>query len=191
MGELMQKIFTAAKIFIIYALIFGLIYPFTILGIGKIFFPFQAGGSLIKNNNGAVIGSRLIAQEFTQNKYFHSRYSAINYDATNSGASNLAPSSKKLVDLTYERLKQNGQADKDGGIPSDLVLSSGSGLDPHISRKNAIKQLMRVSKARDLSFLQLKQLLNNNTDPDFINIWGKSGINVLMLNLALDNWEKS
>jgi len=186
----MQKIITAGKIFIMYALIFGLIYPFTILGIGKIFFPHQAGGSLITNNNGAIIGSKLIAQEFTQDKYFHSRYSAINYDATNSGASNLAPSSKKLIKLTYERLKQNDQADKGGGIPADLVLSSGSGLDPHISRKNAIKQLMRVSKNRNLSIAQLKHLLDNNTDPDFIGIWGKSGINVLMLNLALDNWEK-
>jgi len=186
----MQKIFTATKIFIIYAIIFGLVYPFVILGIGKIFFPNQANGSLIKNDNGTVIGSRLIAQEFTQNKYFHSRYSAIAYDATNSGASNLAPSSKKLIALTYERLKQNGQADKGGGIPADLVLSSASGLDPHISRKNAIKQLMHVSKNRSLSIVQLKHLLGNNTDPDFIGIWGKSGINVLMLNLALDNWEK-
>lgn len=186
----MQKIFTAAKIFIIYALIFGLIYPLAILSIGKIFFSEKAAGSLIKDNNGVVIGSRLIAQEFTQDKYFHSRYSAIDYDATNSGASNLAPSSKKLIELTYERLKQNGQADKGGGIPADLVLSSGSGLDPHISRKNAIKQLMRISKNRNLSIVHLKQLLGSNTDPDFIGIWGKPGINVLMLNLALDNWEK-
>lgn len=187
----MQKIFIAGKIFIIYTLLFGLIYPFTMLGIGKIFFPDQANGSLIKDNNGAIIGSRLIAQEFTQDKYFHSRYSAIDYDATNSGASNLAPSSKKLIALTYERLKQIGQADKGSGIPADLVLSSGSGLDPHISRKNAIKQLMRISKTRNLSVVQLKELLKNHTDPDFIGIWGKSGINVLTLNLALDNWEKS
>lgn len=186
----MQKIFIAGKIFIVYALIFGLIYPFTMLGIGKFFFPYQAGGSLIKDNNGVIIGSRLIAQEFTQDKYFHSRYSAVNYDATNSGASNLTPSSKKLIELTYERIKRNGQAGKGGGIPADLVLSSGSGLDPHISRKNAIKQLMRVSKVRNLSIVQLKELLKNNTDPDFINLWGKPGINVLMLNLALDNWEK-
>lgn len=187
----MQKIITATKIFLVYALIFGLIYPLLVLGLGKIFFPYQAGGSLITNNDSMVIGSKLIAQEFTQAKYFHSRYSAVNYDATHSGASNLAPSSKQLLALIPPRLKQQGQINQYNGIPADLVLSSGSGLDPHISRKNALRQLTRVAQARGLTLAQLKHLLANHTDPDFIGIWGKSGINVLTLNLALDNWEQS
>lgn len=184
----MQKIVTSFRVFIAYAILLGLIYPFFIMGIGHIIFPYQANGSLLERH-GKIIGSTLIAQEFTSNKYFHSRFSSINYNAASSGGSNLAPSSKKLIELTKEQIKKaklENELSVNIQLPADMVLDSASGLDPHISWTNAMLQLPRVAKYRGLSEDRVKNIIHANIDPDFIGIWGKEVVNVLKLNLALD-----
>ena len=184
----MQKIVASFRVFFIYAILLGLVYPFFIMAVGYIIFPHQANGSLIKRN-GKNIGSTLIAQEFTSPGYFHSRFSSINYDAANSGGSNLAPSSKKLIAVTKEyirKIKTENEFPSNLSLPADMVLDSASGLDPHISWTNAMFQLPRVAKYRGLSENRVKTLIYANIDSDFIGIWGKEVVNVLKLNLALD-----
>jgi len=184
----MQKLITSFRVFIICTILFGLIYSLLMAGIGQIIFPHQANGSLLMRND-KVIGSTLIAQEFTSPKYFHSRFSAINYNAASSGGSNLAPSSKKLIDLTKDHIQQirleNGLS-TDLQLPADIALSSASGLDPQISWDNAMLQLPRVAKQRGLSEKKLKRIVRANTSHDFVGIWGQEAVNVLELNLALD-----
>jgi potassium-transporting ATPase KdpC subunit len=184
----MQRLITTIRVFSGFALLFGLIYPLVILGVGNLVFPRNAQGGLIKRD-GKIIGSKLIAQNFSSPKYFHSRFSAVNYNAMGSGGNNLAPSNKKLIELATNRIKQirgvNNLADKIA-LPADMVLDSASGLDPHISLANALLQLPRVAKQRNLSAATIKKLIHANTQPDFVGIWGQAGVNVLRLNLALD-----
>jgi len=184
----MQKIVTSIRVFFVYAVLLGLIYPLFIMGISQVIFPHQANGSLRKSND-KIIGSTLIAQEFTSPRYFHSRFSAINYNAVSSGGSNLAPSNKKLIELTKDHITQV-KLENDWStnllLPADMVLNSASGLDPHISWTNTMLQLPRVAKARGLSEEKVKTLVYANINPDFIGVWGKSVVNVLQLNLALD-----
>ncbi|CAL7960577.1 K(+) transporting P-type ATPase subunit KdpC [Gammaproteobacteria bacterium] len=185
----MQKLVISLRVFITCAVLLGLIYPLFIMGIGHVIFPHKANGSLLMRND-KVIGSTLIAQEFTSPKYFHSRFSAINYNATSFGGSNLAPSSKKLIDLAKGRIQQirleNGLA-ANSQLPADIVLDSASGLDPHISYANAMLQLHRIAKCRGLSEDKVKRLIRANTTHDFVGLWGREGVNVLELNLALDD----
>jgi K+-transporting ATPase ATPase C chain len=185
----MQKLATSLRVFIAYAVLLGLIYPLFIMGIGHVIFPHQASGSLLMRND-RVIGSTLIAQEFTSPKYFHSRFSAVNYNAVASGGSDLAPSNKKLIDLTKEHIQQirleNGLSPS-LQLPADIALNSASGLDPHISYANAMLQLHRVAKYRGLSEDKVKKLVRANTTHDFVGLWGQRGVNVLELNLALDD----
>lgn len=127
----MQKIVTSIRVFFVYAFLLGLIYPLFIMGISQVIFPHQANGSLRKSND-KVIGSTLIAQEFTSLKYFHSRFSAINYNAASSGGSNLAPSNKKLIELTkghIAQLKSENEWSANLSLPADMILNSASGLD--------------------------------------------------------------
>jgi potassium-transporting ATPase KdpC subunit len=187
----MLKIFVPLRVFVVYVILLGLIYPFFIWLIGNIIFPYQASGSLI-SHRGQVIGSKLIAQEFVGDKYFHSRYSSIYYDAANSGEDNLASSSKKLIEITKERIKKiriKNKLSVNFSLPADMVLNSASGLDPHISLGNAKLQLQRVAERRGLSEDKVRALIFDNILADFIGIWGiwgNSVINVLTLNLALD-----
>lgn len=184
----MQKIVTSIRVFFVYAVLLGLIYPLFIMGVSQVMFPHQANGSLHKSND-KIIGSTLIAQEFTSPKYFHSRFSAINYNAASSGGSNLAPSNKKLIELTKDHITQvklENEWPASLLLPADMTLNSASGLDPHISWTNAMLQLPRVAKARGLSEGKVKALVYANISSDFIGIWGKSAVNVLQLNLALD-----
>lgn len=176
----MKEIITSIRAFIIFSILLGLIYPLAITGIAQVAFPQKANGSLIIEN-GKVVGSSLIGQKFDQAKYFNSRPSAVDYNAAGSGASNLGPSSKKLVEQVENRAKGLNK-----NIPADAVLASASGLDPHISLENAQSQIPRISKIRGISETKLNDLVNKNTDSDFIGIWGQNGVNVLKLNLALD-----
>ena len=184
----MAKFVTALKAFLVFSLLLGILYPLLITGISQLFMSQEANGSLIEKN-GVIIGSSLIGQKFTQPKYFHSRPSAIDYDATNSGGSNLAPSNPRLLSDVTDRIKQvmreNSLPPKQP-VPADMVLTSGSGLYPHISRANALLQLPRVAAARHLAHTAVRQLIDTNIDLDFIGIWGEAGVNVLKLNLALD-----
>lgn len=191
----------------------AILYPLLILLIGQVAFPYQANGSLIKNPQGQVVGSALIGQPFTADKYFQSRPSTTSYETGDpkkkedqegvlkygtSGASNLAPSNTAQLlkdnrkpddpDL-LKRISEDANKLKQVGIQptADLVYTSGSSLDPHISVDAAKAQIQRVAKVRSLDANQLELLINQNTDRRFLGIFGEPGVNVLKLNLALDN----
>lgn len=177
--------------FAFFTILLGVVYPLFITGIAQVMMPAKANGSIIIKD-GNIVGSGLIGQNFDKPEYFHSRPSAVNYDAANSGASNLGPSSAKLMDQVKERIEQVRKENnlKDEEIPPDMVLSSASGLDPHISRANALIQLKRVARERNIPEAEVIKLIEENSNGDFIGIWGHRGVNVLKLNLALDNIKK-
>jgi K+-transporting ATPase ATPase C chain len=168
------------------------VYPLVVFGISQTFFRDKANGSLIVDANGMVHGSKLLAQGFTDPKYFHPRPSAAGngYDAANSGGSNLGPTSKKLNDAIKDRVaayrKENGLSETEP-VPADAVTASGSGLDPQISLRNAELQTPRVAKARGLSEEKVRELVQQNTDGRDLGVLGDPGVNVLELNLALDS----
>jgi K+-transporting ATPase ATPase C chain len=167
------------------------IYPLIVFGLGQALFPNKANGSLIVDGKGAVRGSELLGQQFTADKYFHSRPSAAGngYDATSSGGSNLGPTSKKLADSIAQNVSdyrtQNGLA-TNAPVPADAVTASGSGLDPHISVRNAELQAPRVAKARHIELEKVRALMTEYTDGPDLGMLGEPGVNVLKLNLALD-----
>jgi K+-transporting ATPase ATPase C chain len=167
------------------------LYPLVVFGVAQLAFHDKANGSLIVDAKGAVRGSRLLAQGFSDPKYFHPRPSAAGngYDAANSSGSNLGPTSQKLRDAIKERVdayrKENGlSADQD--VPADAVTASGSGLDPHISPRNAEFQVQRVAQARGLSEEKVRELIRQSTEGRDLGVLGDLGVNVLQLNLALD-----
>ena len=191
----MKNLFTELRSAVMVTLVFAVVccglYPLVVFGIAQVFFPDQANGSLIVDANGTVHGSQLLGQQFTADKYFQSRPSAAGngYDATSSGGSNLGPTSSNLVTTIAQRIAdyrtQNGLA-TNAPVPADAVTASGSGLDPHISLRNAELQAPRVAKARNLSVEKVLALVRANTDPASLGFLGEPGVNVLKLNLALD-----
>jgi len=166
-------------------------YPLFVTAIAQTAFKDQANGSLITTDDGRVLGSSLLGQNFTQDRYFHPRPSAAGsgYDGASSGGSNLGPTSQKLHDQIQERIAAyrttNGLA-ANAEVPADAVTASGSGLDPHISLKNAELQTARVAKARQLSEERVRELIAASTDSAGFGLLGEPGVNVLKLNLALD-----
>jgi K+-transporting ATPase ATPase C chain len=168
------------------------LYPLAIWGIGQLLFPRQANGSLIVARDGTVRGSALLGQNFTEPKYFHPRPSAAGngYDAANSSGSNLGPTSQKLSDAIKDRIAsyrtENGLKENDA-VPADAVTASGSGLDPHISPRNAELQTTRVAKARNLNVDKVRELTRQNTDSASLGFLGEPGVNIMKLNLALDS----
>jgi K+-transporting ATPase ATPase A chain len=175
---------------VIFAVITGLFYPAFTTGVAQVVFPHQANGSIIIRNE-TIIGSELIGQNFTKNKYFHGRPSAAGagYDATLSGGSNLGPSNL----LLHQRIKTDineshlgGETNKDGTVPIDAVTASGSGLDPHITLANALIQVPRVAKVRGISEETLRGLVAQHVEGRDFGVFGEPRINVLKLNIALD-----
>jgi K+-transporting ATPase ATPase C chain len=166
-------------------------YPLVVFGIGQALFHDKANGSLIVDSAGTVRGSRLLGQQFAADKYFHSRPSAAGngYDPTSSGGSNLGPTSQKLHDSIAQNISdyrtQNG-LDTNAPVPADAVTASASGLDPHISLRNAGLQVARVAKARGLEPDRVRALVKQCTDSADLGVLGDPGVNVLELNLALD-----
>ena len=191
MKTLLSEIRSAVLVTLLLAVVCCGLYPLVVFGIGRTLFPDKASGSLIRDANGTIQGSRLLGQQFTADKYFHSRPSAAGngYDATNSGGSNLGPTSQKLRDSIAQNLadyrSQNGLA-TNAPVPADAVTASASGLDPHISPENAELQVARVAKARGLNQDDIRKLVRQNTDAPDLGFLGDPGVNVLTLNLALD-----
>jgi K+-transporting ATPase ATPase C chain len=173
------------------AVLFGLGYPLLITGIAAVVFPHQANGSLILKN-GQVIGSELLAQSFTSDKYFHPRPSAAGngYDATSSGGSNLAQSNAKLVQRIQGDIDKLAAANPGTPVPIDMVTTSASGLDPDITPDNAYYQAAGVAKARSLSEDQVRALISKHITPRTFAVLGEPRVNVLELNLDLDTLGK-
>ncbi|MCG9890975.1 MAG: K(+)-transporting ATPase subunit C [Thermosynechococcaceae cyanobacterium MS004] len=202
----------AIRVTLVLWVLTAVIYPFTMIAFGQVVFPFQANGSLLTNAQGQVVGSALMGQPFTSDRYFNSRPSTTRYSTADpkkdeagilktgvSGASNLAPSNPALLD----RIKGTVDAEpekaiagdlprlKEAGIQptADLVYTSGSGLDPHITPEAAKAQIQRVAKARKLDTNRLEIMIVQHTDGRFLGIFGEPGVNVLKLNLALDEMQ--
>jgi potassium-transporting ATPase KdpC subunit len=185
------QILISIKIFALFTVLCGIVYPLFITGIAQLAFPKQANGSLIVQDN-KVIGSALIGQKFDSEIYFWSRPSATDYSSMPSGGSNFGPTSSKLKQLIADRtaqwIKSNPTSDPEK-IPSEMLLSSASGLDPHISPKAAMLQVDRIVKVRNLNDSQKQQLLKSISElseaPQF-SFLGENRINILALNLKLD-----
>ena len=177
----------AAVLLLFFTILTGLIYPLALTALAKTLFPTAADGSRIERG-GTVVGSVLIGQSFTSDRYFRGRPSAAGeagYDASSSSGSNLGPLSRKLLDRIASdvaRLRREGAAT----IPADAVTASASGLDPHISPAYAELQVERVAKARGVTPDRVRVLVTDNTREPFLGIIGTSRVNVLLLNLALD-----
>lgn len=182
-----QHLNVAVRFTIVTTIVFGLLYPLGVTGLSQLLFPRQANGSLIEKN-GQIIGSRLIAQGFSSDKYFHPRPSAAGngYDPTSSGGSNLGPTNQQLVDRVKQDVAKLRQENPGTPIPADLVTTSGSGLDPEISPASAEFQIPRVAKARGISGDELRVVLARHTAARQLGVLGEPRVNVLELNLDLD-----
>ena len=179
---------TSVLFTLVTAVIFGLGYPLLLTGLAHIFFPRQAAGSLI-TRNGQVIGSELIAQSFTSDKYFHPRPSAAGngYDATSSGGTNLAQSNAKLPQRMQGDIDKLAAENPGKPVPIDAVTYSASGLDPDITPDNAYFQAPRIAKARGLSEDAVREIITEHIQGRTLGLLGEPRVNVLDLNLALDN----
>ena len=189
----LKELLTSVLATLVFAVLLCGIFPLIILGAGQLVFPRQANGSLIESKDRRIIGSEMLGQNFAGAKYFHPRPSAAGangYDAASSSGSNLGPTSQKLMDAVKQRVEtyraENGLA-ADALVPGDAVTASGSGLDPHISVKNAGLHAPRVAKERSLSLDAVNAEIAKATDGRSLGILGEPGVNVLKLNIALDN----
>ena len=186
--NLLKHIYPAVALTVVLTVLVGVIYPFVVTGLSVLFFKEEARGSLIEKE-GKVVGSRLIGQPFNGAGYFHSRPSAAGsgYDATASGGTNLGPTSKQLFEgQVGVRSKQLRAENPNAEIPIDLVTSSGSGLDPHISPAAADFQVPRVARDRRMSEENVRRLVRNQTEGRQFGVLGEPRVNVLELNLAMD-----
>src|SRR6266566_7233546 len=196
---MLREIRPAILILVVLTLITGLAYPLAMTAIASVIFPKQAEGSLIERD-GKVIGSALIGQEFTSDKYFHGRPSATTapdpkdatrtvpapYNAANSGGSNLGPTSKALNDRVKEDVDKLKAENPSAAVPADLVTTSASGLDPDISPDAALFQVPRIAKARNMPEEPIRQIVVSSTQTRLVGLFGEPRVNVLALNLALD-----
>jgi potassium-transporting ATPase KdpC subunit len=182
-----RNLITAALYTIVTTVIFGLIYPFVVTGIAQLIFKDKANGQLIQQN-GQLIGSRIIGQTFTGAAYFHSRpsFAGTGYDAANSSGSNYAPTNKKLIDRVTTDVTALQQDHPNTDIPIDLVTASASGLDPHITPAAAYFQAARIARERHLTEAAVHQLIAQHTEGRQLGFLGEPRVNVLELNLDLD-----
>jgi K+-transporting ATPase ATPase C chain len=196
---MLREIRPSIVVLVALTLITGLVYPLVMTGIARVIFPYQASGSLIERD-GKIVGSELIGEDFTSNKYFHGRLSATTapdpkdptksvpapYNAANSGGSNLGPSNKALVDRVQADIAKLQKENPGVPVPADLVTTSASGLDPEISPEAALFQVPRLAKARKLPEGRIRQLVEAATEGRFLGLLGEPRVNVLELNIALD-----
>jgi K+-transporting ATPase ATPase C chain len=196
---MLQEVRPAIVLIVALTLITGVAYPFAMTGIARAVFPNQSQGSLIERD-GKVVGSALIGQEFKGDGYFHGRPSATvapdpndstktvpaPYNAANSGGSNLGPTNKSLIERVQAEVEKLKQGNMSTQVPIDLVTTSGSGLDPHISPAAALFQVPRVAKARNMPEDRLHRLVEEHVEGRALGLLGEPRVNVLALNLALD-----
>jgi potassium-transporting ATPase KdpC subunit len=189
----MRNFLIAVRMTVVLTVFTGLLYPMVMAALAHILFPWQASGSLIVRS-GRVVGSELIGQKFSSPRYFQGRPSAAGdhgYDASNSGASNLGPTNRHLIDAVRMRLRRTLEMNPGAApssVPIDLVTASASGLDPEISPAAAELQVARVASSRGLRPEEVEALVSAHTRGRFLGIFGEPGVNVLMLNLALDDY---
>jgi len=186
----MKNLLTAILMTIVTTILLGLVYPLLVTGLAQLAFPDKANGQLIRSGDGTIIGSRIIGQPFNGPGYFHSRPSAAGtagYDAGNSSGSNLGPTSQKLMDRVKGDIERLQKENPGKPIPVDLVTTSASGLDPHISPAAAEFQVPRVSRERGLSENDVRAILSAHTEGRTFGLLGEPRVNVLELNLDLDN----
>jgi potassium-transporting ATPase KdpC subunit len=196
---MLREIRPAIVVLVILTLITGLVYPLVMTGIAEVIFPRQAQGSMIESD-GKIVGSALIGQLFTDDKYFHGRPSATTapdpkdstktvaapYNAENSGGSNLGPSNKALIDRVQSDIDTLKKENPSAPVPIDMVTTSASGLDPDISPEAALFQVPRIAKARNLPEDRVRQLVADHSEGRLFGLLGEPRVNVLLLNLALD-----
>jgi len=183
----MSEFKKAIKFTLVSMVLIGLVYPFAMTVIANLIFPYQAKGSIIKVD-GKTVGSELIGQKFTDSKWFMGRPSAVDYNAESSGGTNYAlsnPKFKEEVEKNIEEFLKKNPGVKRSDIPADIVTSSASGLDPHISPQAAYLQVERVAKANNLPEKVVKKLVDENIEGRFLGIFGEPRVNVLKLNLSL------
>jgi K+-transporting ATPase ATPase C chain len=190
MKTFLKELWTSIIATIVLCLVVSGIYPVLICGVGQFLFPHQANGSLVLNN-GQIVGSELLAQGFSGAKYFHPRPSdaGTGYDPLSSGGSNLGPTSQKLMDgikANVAQYREENGLPADAMVPVDAVTASGSGLDPHISLRNAQLQIARVAKERGVSEEVIRGEVAKATDNPLLGIGGEPGVNVLKVNLGID-----
>jgi potassium-transporting ATPase KdpC subunit len=196
---MLKELRPAIVLLLAFTILTGLIYPLVMTGVAQVIFPYQAQGSLIEKD-GKVVGSAQIGQSFTSDRYFHGRPSAtlgpdpadpskstsVPYNAANSGGSNLGPTSKALMERITAGVDKLKQENPSSQVPTDLVTTSGSGLDPDITPETAYFQAPRVAKARNLPENDVSRLVADNIQGRTLGIFGEPRVNVLALNLALD-----
>lgn len=187
----MGEIKNAIVVFAIFTLLLGIVYPLVITGISQLAFPEQANGNLIKEN-GVVIGSQLIGQNFSSPQYFHGRPSAVDYDSSSSSGSNLGPDNRKLIDIVAQNMatvRSENNLSSNANVPADLVETSASGLEGYIYVDSALIQVPRIAQARNISESEVTNIIKANEEFQSFGI-GKPIVNILKLNIALDKIKK-
>jgi K+-transporting ATPase ATPase C chain len=190
----MQPLKQAMRVFVVFSVLCGLVYPLFITAVSQSLFPWRSKGSIMTKGH-QILGSELIGQKFDSPKYFHGRPSATDpaYNASASGGSNFGPSNARFLEEVRKRIEK---VRRENGLPSptlvpaDLVLASASGLDPHISVESAMVQVRRISKERGWSESEVKKIVRQYREYPLLGIWGQPRVNVLKLNLAIDEMKR-
>jgi potassium-transporting ATPase KdpC subunit len=182
----MKNLLTAVLMTIVTTVLLGLMYPLVITVLAQAMFPDKANGQLIRQPDGTLTGSRLLGQPFSSPGYFRSRPSAVAHDSGTSGGSNLGPTSQKLIERVQGDVEKLQAENPSQPIPVDLVTTSGSGLDPHISPAAAEFQVARVARERGMTEAEVRNIVASHTEGRQFGVLGEPRVNVLELNLELD-----